>query len=131
MIIHFFLDDLLLFCGIKLFSFSILDTASDYYHFNDLLTPEEQAVRKRVREFMEKEVAPIMTEVICFFDIFGCDGDMFFIFVYLIISLCHIIVLVLIFTHQYWEKAEFPFHIIPKFGALGVVGGSIKVISNA
>ncbi|KAF8119068.1 hypothetical protein N665_0001s0124 [Sinapis alba] len=61
---------------------------SDYYHFNDLLTPEEQAVRKRVREFMEKEVAPIMTE--------------------------------------YWEKAEFPFHIIPKFGALGVVGGSIK-----
>ncbi|WZZ89448.1 hypothetical protein YC2023_118027 [Brassica napus] len=61
---------------------------SDYYHFIELLTPEEQAVRKRVREFMEKEVAPIMTE--------------------------------------YWEKAEFPFHIIPKLGALGVVGGSIK-----
>ncbi|CAN7102611.1 unnamed protein product [Brassica rapa subsp. narinosa] len=59
---------------------------SDYYHFSELLTPEEQAVRKRVREFMEKEVAPIMT-----------------------------------------EKAEFPFHIIPKLGALGVVGGSIKV----
>ena len=38
-------------------------TASDYYHFSELLTPEEQAVRKRVREFMEKEVAPIMTEV--------------------------------------------------------------------
>ncbi|KAH0927591.1 hypothetical protein HID58_019847 [Brassica napus] len=57
---------------------------SDYYHFSELLTPEEQAVRKRVREFMEKEVAPIMTE------------------------------------------AEFPFHIIPKLGALGVVGGSIK-----
>ncbi|CAN7016157.1 unnamed protein product [Brassica rapa subsp. trilocularis] len=35
---------------------------SDYYHFNELLTPEEQAARKRVREFMEKEVAPIMTE---------------------------------------------------------------------
>ncbi|CAN6889039.1 unnamed protein product [Brassica oleracea] len=61
---------------------------SDYYHFNELLTPKGQAVRKRVREFMEKEVAPIMTE--------------------------------------YWEKAEFPFHIIPKLGALGVVGGSIK-----
>nr|VDC62398.1 unnamed protein product [Brassica rapa] len=60
--------------------------SSDYYHFSELLTPEEQAVRKRVREFMEKEVAPIMT-----------------------------------------EKAEFPFHIIPKLGALGVVGGSIKV----
>ncbi|CAF2046998.1 unnamed protein product [Brassica napus] len=61
---------------------------SDYYHFSELLTPEEQAVRKRVREFMEKEVAPIMT-----------------------------------------EKAEFPFHIIPKLGALGVVGGSIKVMA--
>ncbi|KAH0911924.1 hypothetical protein HID58_035245 [Brassica napus] len=60
---------------------------SDYYHFSELLTPEEQAVRKRVREFMEKEVAPIMTE------------------------------------------AEFPFHIIPKLGALGVVGGSIKVMA--
>ncbi|KFK23840.1 hypothetical protein AALP_AAs60678U000100 [Arabis alpina] len=61
---------------------------SDYYHFNDLLTPEEQAVRKKVRECMEKEVAPIMAE--------------------------------------YWEKAEFPFHIVPKLGAIGVVGGSIK-----
>ncbi|KAL0750175.1 hypothetical protein Bca101_032178 [Brassica carinata] len=56
---------------------SSTDRASDYYHFIELLTPEEQAVRKRVREFMEKE-------------------------------------------------AEFPFHIIPKLGALGVVGGSIK-----
>lgn len=46
----------------------ILDTvtASDYYHFNDLLTPEEQAIRKKVRECMEKEVAPIMTEVSIF-----------------------------------------------------------------
>ncbi|XP_033143618.1 acyl-coenzyme A oxidase 4, peroxisomal-like [Brassica rapa] len=35
---------------------------SDYYHFNELLTREEQAARKRVREFMEKEVAPIMTD---------------------------------------------------------------------
>ncbi|CAN7120172.1 unnamed protein product [Brassica rapa subsp. narinosa] len=68
---------------------------SDYYHFNELLTREEQAARKRVREFMEKEVAPIMTEV--------C------------LSSC------------------FTFHIIPKLGAsipklgaLGVVGGSIK-----
>ncbi|KAF3562536.1 hypothetical protein DY000_02017090 [Brassica cretica] len=52
---------------------SSTDRASDYYHFIELLIPEEQAVRKR-----------------------------------------------------YWEKAEFPFHIIPKLGALGVVGGSIK-----
>ncbi|KAG5407766.1 hypothetical protein IGI04_013885 [Brassica rapa subsp. trilocularis] len=41
---------------------SSADRASDYYHFNELLTPEEQAARKRVREFMEKEVAPIMTD---------------------------------------------------------------------
>jgi len=27
---------------------------------------------------------------------------------------------------QYWEKAEFPFHITPKLGAMGVAGGSIK-----
>src|SRR5690606_2228790 len=73
-ILYIFLDDLLFFCGLNLF-FSILDTASDYYHFDDLLTPEEQAVRKRVREFMEKEVAPIMTEVDVFLFIFGCDGD--------------------------------------------------------
>lgn len=29
---------------------------------------------------------------------------------------------------QYWEKAEFPFHVIPKLGALRVAGGTIKVI---
>lgn len=28
---------------------------------------------------------------------------------------------------QYWEKAEFPFEIIPKFGALHIAGGTIKV----
>ncbi|KAJ8570755.1 hypothetical protein K7X08_037727 [Anisodus acutangulus] len=61
---------------------------SDYYQFDDLLTPEEQAVRMEVREFMEKEVAPIMT--------------------------------------KYWEKAEFPFEIIPKLGALHIAGGTIK-----
>ncbi|KAG8388966.1 hypothetical protein BUALT_Bualt02G0180200 [Buddleja alternifolia] len=62
--------------------------ASDYYQFDDLLTPEEQAVRKKVRECMEKEVAPIMA--------------------------------------KYWEKAEFPFEVIPKFGALRIAGGNIK-----
>ncbi|WZZ33789.1 hypothetical protein YC2023_017190 [Brassica napus] len=31
-----------------------------------------------------------------------------------------------IMTTEYWEKAKFPFHIIPKLGALGVVGGSTK-----
>lgn len=57
----------------------ILDTASDYYHFDDLLTPEEQAVRKRVREFMEKEVAPIMTEV----NVMEIDIFMFRMFLFL------------------------------------------------
>ncbi|KAJ3693818.1 hypothetical protein LUZ60_009298 [Juncus effusus] len=27
---------------------------------------------------------------------------------------------------EYWEKAEFPFHIIPKLGSLSVAGGTIK-----
>jgi hypothetical protein len=38
-------------------------TASDYYQLDDLLNPEERVVRKKVRECMEKEIAPIMTEV--------------------------------------------------------------------
>ncbi|XVE62055.1 hypothetical protein DITRI_Ditri06bG0088400 [Diplodiscus trichospermus] len=63
-------------------------SVSDYYQFDDLLTPEEQAIRMKVRECMEKEVAPVMTE--------------------------------------YWEKAEFPFQLIPKLGALRIAGGTIK-----
>ncbi|XP_022767761.1 acyl-coenzyme A oxidase 4, peroxisomal isoform X2 [Durio zibethinus] len=62
--------------------------ASDYYQFDDLLSPEEQALRKKVRECMEKEVAPIMAE--------------------------------------YWEKAEFPFQLVPKLGDLRIAGGTIK-----
>ncbi|CAH9070498.1 unnamed protein product [Cuscuta epithymum] len=61
---------------------------SDYYEFNDLLTPDERNLRMKVRECMEKEVAPIMA--------------------------------------KYWEKAEFPFEIIPKLGALRMAGGTIK-----
>ncbi|CAN4118289.1 unnamed protein product [Withania somnifera] len=61
---------------------------SDYYQLADLLTPEEQAIRMKVRECMEKEVAPIMT--------------------------------------KYWEKAEFPFEVIPKLAALHIAGGTIK-----
>ncbi|KAL3356788.1 hypothetical protein AABB24_017442 [Solanum stoloniferum] len=61
---------------------------SDYYQLDDLLTSEEKAVRLKVRECMEKEIAPIMT--------------------------------------KYWEKAEFPFEVIPKLGALHISGGTIK-----
>ncbi|KAF3448175.1 hypothetical protein FNV43_RR08886 [Rhamnella rubrinervis] len=63
-------------------------TASDYYQIDDLLTTEEKALRMKVRECMEKDVAPIMAE--------------------------------------YWEKAEFPFHVIPNLGALSIAGGTIK-----
>ncbi|XVF76835.1 hypothetical protein PTKIN_Ptkin13bG0298900 [Pterospermum kingtungense] len=62
--------------------------ASDYYQFDDLLSLEEQALRKKVRQCMETEVAPIMTE--------------------------------------YWEKAEFPFEIVPKLGTLGIAGFTTK-----
>lgn len=34
----------------------------DYYQLDDLLNPEEKAIRRKVREVMEKEIAPIMTE---------------------------------------------------------------------
>ncbi|KHN10398.1 Acyl-coenzyme A oxidase 4, peroxisomal [Glycine soja] len=68
--------------------------ASDYFQLDNLLTTEEQAIRKKVRECMEKEIAPIMTEA-CI-----CDA--------------------------YWEKAKFPFHVIPKLGALRIAGGTIK-----
>ncbi|KAJ0967769.1 hypothetical protein J5N97_024686 [Dioscorea zingiberensis] len=61
---------------------------SDYYQFDDLLSDEEQVLRRKVREVMEKEIAPIMT------------------------------------TH--WEKAEFPYHAIPKLASLKVAGGTIK-----
>ncbi|KAK4377481.1 hypothetical protein RND71_003777 [Anisodus tanguticus] len=61
---------------------------SDYYQLDDLLTVEEKAIRMKVRECMEKEVAPIMT--------------------------------------KYWEKADFPFEVVPKLGALHISGGTIK-----
>ncbi|OVA02713.1 Acyl-CoA oxidase/dehydrogenase [Macleaya cordata] len=63
-------------------------SVSDYYQFDDLLTPEEQALRRKIREVMEKEIAPVVTE--------------------------------------YWEKAEFPFHIIPNLATLKVAGSTIK-----
>ncbi|KAK6943141.1 Acyl-CoA oxidase/dehydrogenase, middle domain, partial [Dillenia turbinata] len=62
--------------------------SSDYYQFDDLLTPDERAIRMKVRQCMETEVAPVMA--------------------------------------RYWEKAEFPFHIIPKIAALGIARGTIK-----
>ncbi|XP_027174990.1 acyl-coenzyme A oxidase 4, peroxisomal [Coffea eugenioides] len=62
--------------------------ASDYYQFDDLLTPDEKETRQKVRKCMEKEVAPIMA--------------------------------------KYWEKAEFPFEVVPKLGALCIAGSTLK-----
>ncbi|KAH9673028.1 Acyl-coenzyme A oxidase 4 (peroxisomal) [Citrus sinensis] len=78
--------------------------ASDYYQFDDLLTSEEQAVRMKVRECMEKEIAPIMAEVYssCYFATFFLKDD------------------------DELVLLEFPFHVIPKLGALRVAGGTIK-----
>lgn len=39
-----------------------MSSTSDYFNFDDLLKPEEQAIRNKVRECMEKEIAPIMTK---------------------------------------------------------------------
>lgn len=36
---------------------------SDYFGLEDLLSPEDIALRKRVRGVMEKHVAPVMTKV--------------------------------------------------------------------
>ena len=60
----------------------------DFYAIDDLLTPEERAVRDTVREFVDRELIPIMG--------------------------------------GYWERAEFPFHLLPKVADLGIVGGALR-----
>ena len=36
---------------------------SDYYQFDELLATEEKKLRIKIRQFMEKEVAPIIPKV--------------------------------------------------------------------
>lgn len=60
----------------------------DALGLDELLTPEERAVRDRVRSFVEREVAPVVVE--------------------------------------FWEKAEFPFALLPKLASLDIFGGTIK-----
>mmetsp|Transcript_25590 Transcript_25590/g.64931 ORF Transcript_25590/g.64931 Transcript_25590/m.64931 type:complete len:461 (-) Transcript_25590:299-1681(-) len=60
----------------------------DALDLDGLLTPEERAMRKKVRAYMESEVAPVIA--------------------------------------GYWEKAEFPFKLVPSFAKLGLAGGSIR-----
>ena len=60
----------------------------DFYAIDDLLKPEEIAVRDAVRDFVDREIIPVMG--------------------------------------GYWERAEFPFHLLPKVADLGIVGGALR-----
>jgi glutaryl-CoA dehydrogenase len=60
----------------------------DYYLLDELLSPEERAIRDRVRAFGDREVLPIINE--------------------------------------YWERAEFPFELVPKLAELGIAGTTIE-----
>ena len=57
---------------------------SDFYSFQDLLTPVENEHVMQIREFLETEVRPI--------------------------------------ADDYWDRAEFPVHLIPRVGELGMLG---------
>lgn len=59
----------------------------DALNLDGLLTPEERDVQRRVREFAERDVAPVIA--------------------------------------SYWERAEFPHQLVPKFAALGIGGGNL------
>ncbi|MBG55266.1 MAG: acyl-CoA dehydrogenase [Chloroflexi bacterium] len=59
----------------------------DYYNVLDLLSSEERQVQSTVREFLDSEVLPYVSE--------------------------------------WWEKAEFPTHMIPKLGELGLLGANL------
>jgi glutaryl-CoA dehydrogenase len=63
-------------------------TSPDFYEFEDLLEPDEIAIRDRVRAFGEKEIAPRIND--------------------------------------YWERAEFPFELVPGLAGLGIIGGTIE-----
>ncbi len=41
-----------------------VDSSVDYFHFSDLLTPEEEALRQEVRTFAETQVAPYINDYI-------------------------------------------------------------------
>ena len=63
-------------------------SSADFYLTDELLTPEERAIRDKVRAFCDREVIPIIND--------------------------------------YWERAEFPFELIPKLATLNIAGGSMK-----
>ena len=82
------------------FSVLAMIAASDYYNFDDLLTSEEKALRMKVRECMEKEVAPIMAEV--FFIFHSCP------FSYLLLFICLISLIFYWFCFS-WFLAKYLF----------------------
>ncbi|MEV7391712.1 MULTISPECIES: acyl-CoA dehydrogenase family protein [unclassified Streptomyces] len=61
---------------------------SDYFLLDNLLTDEQRALKKKVREFMDQEVIPII--------------------------------------NPYWERAEFPFELVPKLAQLNIAGFQIE-----
>jgi glutaryl-CoA dehydrogenase len=63
-------------------------SSADFYLTDELLTPQERAIRDKVRAFCDHEVIPIIND--------------------------------------YWERAEFPFELIPKLAALNIAGGSLR-----
>lgn len=60
----------------------------DALGLDGLLGPQEREVRDRVRQFAERDIAPVIAD--------------------------------------YWERAEFPFPLVPGFQKLGIGGGSLK-----
>src|SRR3954469_20230594 len=67
---------------------TVTSPTTDFYAFEDLLEPEEVAIRDRVRAFCDKEVTPLIND--------------------------------------YWERAEFPFELVPKMAELGISGGTVE-----
>ena len=61
---------------------------SDYFRLDDDLTPEEIAIRDRVREFAQQRVLPVIND--------------------------------------YWERAEFPWELVPGLAELGIIGTTIQ-----
>lgn len=61
---------------------------SDYFMVDDFLSEDERIIRKKVRNFVETDLLPVIND--------------------------------------YWDRAEFPFALVPKIAALGIVGTTIE-----
>ena len=62
--------------------------STDFYFLEEALNEGHREVQKRVRDFANREVLPIIND--------------------------------------YWDRAEFPFELVPKIAKLGIVGTTIK-----